>query len=145
MSMSDGVSGTGLNTIAAEDAPGIIDIIDFRVALAGGNAFGIGILGGLDVDAVGRTGGGAEEASHTLLKTLLIAVQDVNAAIARLKVHRLVGIIFGDGLAQHVAESDAKTLRQGDERLADFLRSEEHTSELQSLAYLVCRLLLEKK
>src|SRR5205823_6145968 len=28
---------------------------------------------------------------------------------------------------------------------ADWLRSEEHTSELQSLAYLVCRLLLEKK
>src|SRR2546425_1867131 len=26
-----------------------------------------------------------------------------------------------------------------------FVRSEEHTSELQSLAYLVCRLLLEKK
>src|SRR2546425_2482405 len=26
-----------------------------------------------------------------------------------------------------------------------FKRSEEHTSELQSLAYLVCRLLLEKK
>src|SRR3989441_6910083 len=34
-------------------------------------------------------------------------------------------------------------------RLADWrteaIRSEEHTSELQSLAYLVCRLLLEKK
>src|SRR2546425_9673754 len=28
---------------------------------------------------------------------------------------------------------------------APALRSEEHTSELQSLAYLVCRLLLEKK
>src|SRR2546425_8805004 len=27
----------------------------------------------------------------------------------------------------------------------DEIRSEEHTSELQSLAYLVCRLLLEKK
>src|SRR2546425_8007115 len=27
----------------------------------------------------------------------------------------------------------------------EFFRSEEHTSELQSLAYLVCRLLLEKK
>src|SRR5205823_15104904 len=27
----------------------------------------------------------------------------------------------------------------------NFRRSEEHTSELQSLAYLVCRLLLEKK
>src|SRR2546425_6497564 len=30
-------------------------------------------------------------------------------------------------------------------RLAAAVRSEEHTSELQSLAYLVCRLLLEKK
>src|SRR2546425_6709643 len=29
--------------------------------------------------------------------------------------------------------------------LRDVARSEEHTSELQSLAYLVCRLLLEKK
>src|SRR2546423_9075939 len=29
--------------------------------------------------------------------------------------------------------------------LSRWLRSEEHTSELQSLAYLVCRLLLEKK
>src|SRR5687767_15667832 len=28
---------------------------------------------------------------------------------------------------------------------SEALRSEEHTSELQSLAYLVCRLLLEKK
>src|SRR3712207_8480304 len=30
-------------------------------------------------------------------------------------------------------------------RRADLLRSEEHTSELQSRQYLVCRLLLEKK
>src|SRR3712207_7315535 len=30
-------------------------------------------------------------------------------------------------------------------RLAECLRSEEHTSELQSRQYLVCRLLLEKK
>src|SRR2546425_6683640 len=33
---------------------------------------------------------------------------------------------------------------EGRQRFAQ-LRSEEHTSELQSLAYLVCRLLLEKK
>src|SRR2546425_5896198 len=43
------------------------------------------------------------------------------------------------------------TLSPGDRVLAprygqfSHLRSEEHTSELQSLAYLVCRLLLEKK
>src|SRR6266404_8932556 len=34
--------------------------------------------------------------------------------------------------------------RDGGQR-TDHARSEEHTSELQSLAYLVCRLLLEKK
>src|SRR2546425_7469111 len=37
-------------------------------------------------------------------------------------------------------------LHHGLRHLHDLLhRSEEHTSELQSLAYLVCRLLLEKK
>src|SRR5205823_12498791 len=35
-------------------------------------------------------------------------------------------------------------LCRADDRIGQ-LRSEEHTSELQSLAYLVCRLLLEKK
>src|SRR2546425_7891116 len=35
--------------------------------------------------------------------------------------------------------------RSAPSRLAAGQRSEEHTSELQSLAYLVCRLLLEKK
>src|SRR2546425_7163173 len=40
---------------------------------------------------------------------------------------------------------DAHEGRHGDEARAQHDRSEEHTSELQSLAYLVCRLLLEKK
>src|SRR2546425_8873252 len=34
---------------------------------------------------------------------------------------------------------------KGGMAIANWERSEEHTSELQSLAYLVCRLLLEKK
>src|SRR2546425_10552264 len=38
-----------------------------------------------------------------------------------------------------------ETLRERLVREQRFARSEEHTSELQSLAYLVCRLLLEKK
>src|SRR2546425_3112648 len=38
-----------------------------------------------------------------------------------------------------------ETLRRLLAFFADQPRSEEHTSELQSLAYLVCRLLLEKK
>src|SRR2546425_2033673 len=38
-----------------------------------------------------------------------------------------------------------RTLTWTRRRLHGLRRSEEHTSELQSLAYLVCRLLLEKK
>src|SRR3712207_7587010 len=43
------------------------------------------------------------------------------------------------GVLQHVWES------LGPQRVNDDPRSEEHTSELQSRQYLVCRLLLEKK
>src|SRR2546425_3923483 len=41
--------------------------------------------------------------------------------------------------------AEAAPLREGADRVEQPGRSEEHTSELQSLAYLVCRLLLEKK
>src|SRR2546425_8819056 len=55
--------------------------------------------------------------------------------------------------ALHLADRLAHGLAVGDLRPPDVgvdlelpqHRSEEHTSELQSLAYLVCRLLLEKK
>src|SRR3712207_8835096 len=55
----------------------------------------------------------------------------------------------GDGVhhQHHVAALVAEVLRdrRGGERGLDAHRSEEHTSELQSRQYLVCRLLLEKK
>src|SRR2546425_3289919 len=55
-----------------------------------------------------------------------------------------------DQLARMIGENEfASLVHQGEKEsmfLADVAkRSEEHTSELQSLAYLVCRLLLEKK
>src|SRR2546425_6230480 len=51
-------------------------------------------------------------------------------------------VVRHPGRAHHAdhARERPQAVRRGDER-----RSEEHTSELQSLAYLVCRLLLEKK
>src|SRR3712207_8186308 len=52
--------------------------------------------------------------------------------------------VFVDGLNDVVRETLAR--RVGRELLvAQLMRSEEHTSELQSRQYLVCRLLLEKK
>src|SRR2546425_6893667 len=50
-----------------------------------------------------------------------------------------------------ICATDLVSLLQRNAGVAEFItsvmayRSEEHTSELQSLAYLVCRLLLEKK
>src|SRR3989441_5825760 len=42
-------------------------------------------------------------------------------------------------------EEELQAFRRRTKKSAQAWRSEEHTSELQSLAYLVCRLLLEKK
>src|SRR2546423_6284999 len=47
--------------------------------------------------------------------------------------------------ARRMAEEVRAAGRNGRGRRGSPPRSEEHTSELQSLAYLVCRLLLEKK
>src|SRR2546425_12800562 len=52
-------------------------------------------------------------------------------------VHQLLADRVG---RRAIEGDDGEALLAGDEQ-----RSEEHTSELQSLAYLVCRLLLEKK
>src|SRR2546425_2473160 len=52
------------------------------------------------------------------------------------------------GAGRRPATHGRRRRRRGDARSGDGRRagrSEEHTSELQSLAYLVCRLLLEKK
>src|SRR5687767_15480150 len=49
---------------------------------------------------------------------------------------------FGEGWTRWCRHPGDQPERQ---RRRELARSEEHTSELQSLAYLVCRLLLEKK
>src|SRR3712207_7254261 len=53
--------------------------------------------------------------------------------------HRFFADVSQEELAALVEELN------GDPAVSGFFRSEEHTSELQSRQYLVCRLLLEKK
>src|SRR3712207_8595346 len=70
-----------------------------------------------------------------------------------LALHVVVGVVEVDvgadaGCRQHHQQSDDQ--QQGDRAEHEVVagqgpRSEEHTSELQSRQYLVCRLLLEKK
>src|SRR2546425_6207217 len=60
-----------------------------------------------------------------------------------------VGEVFGVAVEvdhyRRARQVDEVLPRKQRDHLPDVRRSEEHTSELQSLAYLVCRLLLEKK
>src|SRR3989441_11972887 len=89
----------------------------------------------------------------------LLAEQPLEFLEEWLRPSHLFGILLGVRVDQveaelpeeqvaHEARRDPLLLARG---LGDFARlggadrSEEHTSELQSLAYLVCRLLLEKK
>src|SRR2546423_4631832 len=48
-------------------------------------------------------------------------------------------------ILQHFSDNQFVIVEQPSDLGHSEVRSEEHTSELQSLAYLVCRLLLEKK
>src|SRR3989441_5294385 len=76
---------------------------------------------------------------------LVFARAGARVCVAELKEHR------AERTAQEIRAAGAEALalvadvgrREDVERTVS--RSEEHTSELQSLAYLVCRLLLEKK
>src|SRR5205823_14123364 len=54
---------------------------------------------------------------------------------------------FADGRMSSADQAVTNEYNENVHNIAvcNFCRSEEHTSELQSLAYLVCRLLLEKK
>src|SRR3712207_6699467 len=58
----------------------------------------------------------------------------------------LAQAIVSEGLKNVTAGASPMDIKRGiDKAVAKVVRSEEHTSELQSRQYLVCRLLLEKK
>src|SRR5438093_8661747 len=65
----------------------------------------------------------------------------------RVEALRVVHVLRGGAaaVAGEVAHGDARECRVARDRGQGSGRSEEHTSELQSLTNLVCRLLLEKK
>src|SRR2546425_9362607 len=70
--------------------------------------------------------------------------EEAVAAFRALNARLMVPIHWGTFKLTDEA-MDEPPIRAGAAWNAAGLRSEEHTSELQSLAYLVCRLLLEKK
>jgi len=118
MSVRDGVRGAGFNTIAAEDAAVVIDVVDLGITLGGGDALCFGILRRLNENAVRRTRRSAQEAGYALLQAVLVALQHVRAAKALLE-HRsaqrafAVRVVFHLGGLEDFSEGDAHALGNG--------------------------------
>src|SRR2546425_9024583 len=74
-------------------------------------------------------------------ETLELMAERVRQVVKQTKARIFQGITHFPGKIVSVFEPHTEIVRKGKASK----RSEEHTSELQSLAYLVCRLLLEKK
>jgi hypothetical protein len=116
--MRDGVGRTGLDAVSAKNAAVVIDVVNLGIAFRATYALFGGILGGFDIDTVGRTGGRAEKAGNTLLQTVLIALENVYAAKTLLKLGTFqrpgpLGIVLhGRGL-EHLQEGDGHALRDG--------------------------------
>src|SRR3989441_7846811 len=94
-----------------------------------------------DAGETGLFGGGRVPKDHRRVEAYG-EVDELNAAIGLARALEPSG--FGDGLLQSI-QRDLFTIGAELATPDRDKRSEEHTSELQSLAYLVCRLLLEKK
>ena len=126
MTVRDRIGRAGLDAIAAENAARIIDIVNACVPLACRNAIRVGILSRLDINAIRRTRGGAQKAADALLQPIFIAMQNVNSAVAWLKMNRFVRVVLGDRLPKHILKGHAEALRQRRECFGDFANDRGH-------------------
>jgi len=110
MTVGDCIGRTGFHAIATENAAGIIDVINAGVAFASGDAVGIDVFRGFDINTICGAGGSAQEAANALFQAAFVPVEYVDPAVARLEMHRLVRIIFRNRLAKHSAEGYAEAL-----------------------------------
>src|SRR3712207_7831174 len=81
----------------------------------------------------------------TLFRSLQPAQRRHDALVAGPVPRRLPGAAVDDQLVRPLGHLGVEVVHEHAERRFLVPRSEEHTSELQSRQYLVCRLLLEKK
>ena len=103
MAVSDRVGGAGFYAVTAKNTAGIVDVVNLRIPLACRNTVGCGVFRGFDVDAIRRTGCGAEKTAYALFVTVLVALENMDAAIAWLYGGRRVGKTFGSSFAEHGA------------------------------------------
>src|SRR5271155_1765476 len=118
MTVGDRIGWARLHAIAAEYTSIVVDVVDAGVALGARNSGFSGVFRGLYIDAIGGAGSGAEETRYTFLQAVFVALQDVHAAKAFLKLcafqrTRTVGIVLDDGGLKHLLAGDDHSLGDG--------------------------------
>ena len=121
VAVGDGVRGTGFHAVAAKNAARIIYVVNLGITFAGGNSIGVGILSCFYINAIRGARCRAQKAAHTLLKTVFIALQNVNPAIAWLHTRGYVRKILGRRFAEHGLQRHAEAFKERYECFADFL------------------------
>jgi hypothetical protein len=109
---------TCLDTVSAKDTAVVINVVNLGVALGAADPILRRVLGGFDIDAIGRAVGRTKKARHAFLEAVFIALQDVHAPVAFLKSgatqrSRSVGIILHHRRLEHLLESNAHSLGNG--------------------------------
>jgi len=123
VAVGDGVGGARFHAVTTENAAGIVDVVDAGVTFSRGDSLGFRVFSGFDVNAPCRAGRSAEEATHAFFQAILIAMEYVNTTVARLEMDGFFGVIFGDCFPEHIAESHAETLYEGEKCFASFLNN----------------------
>src|SRR5581483_4386645 len=100
--------------VAAEDAAAHVDLVDARVALSRRDAVLRRVLSRHDADAVGGARSRAERAADALLEAVLVPVQAVAAAEARIDRALVLRVLLGDRLLEDLLERDAEALQRRD-------------------------------
>jgi hypothetical protein len=118
VSVSNRVGGTSLDAVPAENTPVVVDVVNLGVALGTTDAMLGRILSRLNINAVRGTGRRAQKTGYALFQSVLIALQDVHAAKALLKLgapkrSRPIGIVLYLRGLEHLHESDAHPLGDG--------------------------------
>jgi len=130
VTVSNRVRRAGLHTIPAENTPGVVDIVDTRIAFGGRDSLSLSILGGFDINTLRGTGCGAKETADTFLQAVFITMKDMDPAITRLKMDRFVRVILGGRFTPKVAERDAESLYQGCEGAANLFQYRRHAARV---------------
>lgn len=120
MSVRDCICRAGFHAIPAENTARIVNVVHAGITLTRRNPRHVGVFCRLDINAVRRACRRAKKTAYALFQSALVAVQHVDAAVARLKMYFFVRIIFRNGFAEYIAKCDAETLRQRTECFSYF-------------------------